>query len=283
MHVQIIDNANHSLASILPIAIEGSAEVKIAVAFVSRRGLETIESAIQTVLGVGGYAEFLVGLDMQTTEPDALQDLYDLSRASSNVSLFCYSKANPTGIYHSKLYLMKTDDDEVTSVVGSSNLTDGGLKKNMEINVVLRGNILDDAISDAYDIYDRLKFHQNKIEPDDEYLMLYKELKSRGQKLQSGASDDAKLRELRAKFNAKGKSLRSPTPTMRDVVGWRKLVYDVLPPGEFTNEQIFAYEQQFQQRFPDNHNIRAKIRQQLQRLRDMQLIEHLGAARWRKL
>ncbi len=33
---------------------------------------------------------------------------------------------------------------------------------------------------------------------------------------------------------------------------------------------------------PNNRNVRAKVRQQLQILRDMGLVEHLGPSRWRK-
>jgi HKD family nuclease len=282
MEVRIVDNVSLNMASVLSAAIEHSNDVRIAVAFVSQTGLGMIWDSMATILQAGAYIEFLVGLDLQTTEPDALQSLFELSRHNTKVSLYCYSKANPTGIYHPKLYLMK-EDNEVTSVVGSSNLTAGGLKKNMEINVVLRANILDEAISQCYDIYDRLKFHENKIEPDEEYLLLYKELRSCGRKLQGGISRDATLRELRTRFNEKTKSLRRPALTSRDIVGWRRLVYDALPLGEFTTGQMYEYEQQFQQQYPGNSKIKEKIRQQLQALRDKGLVEHVARGHWHKI
>ena len=66
-------------------------------------------------------------------------------------------------------------------------------------------------------------------------------------------------------------------------MGWLELVYDALPDGEFTNDLVYASESEFRLRYPDNLNIRAKVRQQLQVLRDMRLIEHVATGRWRKL
>src|SRR5437867_13137936 len=100
MHIQVIDNATQSMASVLPVAIEQSREVKIAVAFVSRSGLDIIEPAIQSTLEAGGYAEFLVGLDMHTTEPEALIRLYELSQKTANLIVYCYAALSPSVIYH---------------------------------------------------------------------------------------------------------------------------------------------------------------------------------------
>src|SRR5438132_11845414 len=123
MEVRIVDNTSRDrdMASILSQAIEFSKDVRIAVAFVSQPGLALLWSSVEAALQRGASLEFLVGLDMRVTEPDALQNLYKLSHANKNVYLFCYSKANPKGIYHPKLYLLKSDDDMVTSVIGSSN------------------------------------------------------------------------------------------------------------------------------------------------------------------
>src|SRR5437016_2470949 len=100
MPIQIIDNATQSLASILPSAIERASEVKIAVAFVSRRGLSTLEPALQMVLDAGGYTEFLIGLDLQNTEPEALKSLYELSLQIANANVYCYFALSPSAIYH---------------------------------------------------------------------------------------------------------------------------------------------------------------------------------------
>ena len=68
--------------------------------------------------------------------------------------------------------------------------------------------------------------------------------------------------------------------------GW---LFDVLNFVNFINQEIFTlrdvyeYAPQLQTKHPDNHNIEAKIRQQLQILRDKGLIEFLGNGIYQKI
>lgn len=50
---------------------------------------------------------------------------------------------------------------------------------------------------------------------------------------------------------------------------------------EFTNDDAYTLEQHLSKLHPDNKNVRRKFRQQLQVLRDLGLVEHLGAGHWR--
>ncbi|MEG1603603.1 MAG: hypothetical protein RR340_08305, partial [Cloacibacillus sp.] len=52
--------------------------------------------------------------------------------------------------------------------------------------------------------------------------------------------------------------------------------------AEFTLAQIYDFEEKLSAIHPENNNIRAKIRQQLQILRDRGLIEFAGRGRYRK-
>ena len=51
----------------------------------------------------------------------------------------------------------------------------------------------------------------------------------------------------------------------------------------FSLEDLYKFEEELSIRHPDNHNITAKIRQQLQFLRDKGFIEFLGEGRYRRL
>ncbi|MCA1553495.1 MAG: hypothetical protein LC737_03865, partial [Chloroflexi bacterium] len=62
----------------------------------------------------------------------------------------------------------------------------------------------------------------------------------------------------------------------------QKLVYDKLPPNEFSTDSLYPHAPEFQRAYPDNKNIDAKIRQVLQQLRDLGLITHRGQGRWLK-
>jgi len=90
------------------------------------------------------------------------------------------------------------------------------------------------------------------------------------------------LRQLLKNFEDKAKSLHHPKPSWNDLVGWVKLVYDHLPEREFITNQVYENEPEFSRFYTENRNIRAKIRQQLQVLRDMGLIKHIGKSRWIK-
>jgi type II restriction enzyme len=66
--------------------------------------------------------------------------------------------------------------------------------------------------------------------------------------------------------------------------GWRLDVLRViqsLGKAEFTTADAYIFERELEQLHPDNRNIKAKIRQQLQELRDRNLLLHVDHNRWR--
>jgi type II restriction enzyme len=50
---------------------------------------------------------------------------------------------------------------------------------------------------------------------------------------------------------------------------------------EFSLDDVYGFEVYLQAKHPENHNVKAKIRQQLQFLRDKGVIEFLGRGRYR--
>lgn len=52
---------------------------------------------------------------------------------------------------------------------------------------------------------------------------------------------------------------------------------------EFSNLDLYALAPHFEKLHPGNHNIREKLRQQLQNLRDLGLLEHVGKGHWRRV
>jgi HKD family nuclease len=277
MLVRVIDNTSHDLVATLTEGIQRSNDIRIASAFVSRKGLALLEKAIEGALQAGAKFDFVIGLDTKITEPGALRYLYDLSQSCSTLKLSCFVSERTTGLYHPKIYLLRVDD-RVTSIIGSSNLTTGGLRRNLEINVLMDGAMSDEAISDAYAKFSELKIRLNKA-PDDEYIELYARAFDEQKKATRASTKSDAVRA----FKEKAKSLPPPKLDRSDLVGWLDLVHQVLPSDVFTNDQVYAHESEFQKLYPNNRNVRAKIRQQLQMLRNMGLIEHIGASQWRKL
>lgn len=279
MEIQLLDNLSNKLVDAVSPVLTESEDARIAVAFVSMQGLELLGPAIQRCLDRRGYMEFLVGLDLSVTDPQALRTLYQWSRDNANVACYCLTELGPSVVYHPKLYVFRTAE-QVSFAVGSSNLTEGGLRQNIEVNVLIRAHADEEIVSDVYAVYNALKFHPKRVEPDEEFVALYEEMCSAQQ---SGpARDGTRLKRLTSRFREKVATLHTPTPRPGDLVGWQRLVFNRLPEGQFRTRDLYQFEEEFQSHYPENRNIRAKIRQVLQQLRDLGLIRHVARETWVK-
>ena len=87
--------------------------------------------------------------------------------------------------------------------------------------------------------------------------------------------------EVRERYQLARKQVEGLTVKQR---GWRLDVLRViqsLGKAEFTTTDAYIFEWELEQLHPDNRNIKAKIRQQLQELRDRNLLLHVDRNRWR--
>ncbi len=278
MQLELIDNVSRKLVTAIVPALERAQDARIAVAFVSKGGVDLIDAALQQCLSRQGLVEFLVGLDFSTTDPQALWRLYELTQKYTNARMYCHVDLGPAVVYHPKLYVLQAEQETVV-IVGSSNLTEGGLERNLEVNVLIRADFGEEIVSDVYVIYNELKFIPKRVEPDREFLELYTQLYE-GRKRRSSKEDQAALRPLITTFQEKLLTLRRPSPTQGDLHGWQRLIYERLPQGEFRTSDIYRFEDELRQFYPENQHIRAKIRQVLQQLRDLGLIEHPARDTW---
>ena len=92
-------------------------------------------------------------------------------------------------------------------------------------------------------------------------------------------ADQGLVRESFRRFNR----LRELPPKSR---GWANLTLRIvrsLHASEFALSDVYGMEQSFATSYPENNNIRAKVRQQLQVLRDLGYIEFRGPGRYRLL
>lgn len=284
MEIRFIDNIKERLIETLKEFLPIAKEIKFAVAFMKYSGYMLIEEFIHECLRKGGNAEFLIGLDFRTTDPKALRVLKELSDSGLPLKIFCFSDPsyNDTPVYHPKLYLLN-DGMNSTIALGSSNLTAGGLKKNVEVNAIITASVKEEIVSDIYGLYSRLKFQQNRFEPDIEYIDSYEEAYKRVQKGNAKLFREKRTSAIVNQLKEKEKKLPKPVPTKTEIFGWMKLVYERLPSGQFRTSDIYSYEEEFQEIYPENRNIHAKIRQQLQFLRDIGLIKNPGRDRWEKI
>lgn len=280
MKISFTDNVRLNLLQVLKLRLSEADEVKFGVAFVRYSGYSLIEDALKHCLENGGKIEFILGLDFRITEPKILRILSELAKSAANLKLFCFSDppTDDTPVYHPKIYLLKEGERVVISI-GSSNLTAGGLKDNVEVNTVIEANIKEYVVSDIYEVYNQLKSQKKIFEPDHPYIEEYEEayeiVRRKGRK----ALNDDRIKKLKERE----KALSKPEPRRGELSGWQKLVYEKLPEGPFRTSDMYIYEREFQERYPKNNFIEEQIRLILQQLRKIGLLKHLDRGKWEKI
>lgn len=281
MQVKFIDNMNVSMQSTLSSVLINAEVANFAIAFVKYSGLQLVEPALDECLDKGGQVEFLVGLDFRTTDAKSLHVLKTKSE-QYNCELYCYSDpVDNTETYHPKLYYFR-ENNKAKAIIGSSNLTKGGLVKNIEINSLFEFDSMDVQSQIVLDIYTQMKFQPKRFSPDSQYIDAYEEASKRALKVNSKVYKDKKLLTLLDGLREKEETLPSPFSSSDHLVGWQKLVYDKIPEIEFNTSDMYVFAEEFQEIYPENQYVSEKIRQVLQQLRDIGLLIHLANGRWKK-
>lgn len=284
MEIILTDNVNKTFLEVLKPHLSQARDLKFGVAFVKYSGFIMIEGGIHECLEQGGKVEFLLGLDFRTTEPKVLRALHHLSTDRTNLKLYCFSdpSTNDTPVYHPKIYLVRGTERFLISI-GSSNLTAGGLQDNIEVNVVFYADERDEVVSDIYGVYNRLKFQKGLFKPDVNYIDGYEEAYKTVQRKSIEALKEKHVRAKIRKLREQESILPKPKPAKNELFGWQKLVYDRLPDGVFKSSDMYSYEDEFREYYPENRHITDKIRQILQQLAKLGLLKHISTIRWQKI
>lgn len=283
MQINFTDNHEKNLLTELSAGISKSKDVKVAVAFLKYSGYDLIKENILECLDNGGKLEFLVGLDFNTTDAKAIKALQEIESGNPMLRCYCFSDAlkNDTPVFHPKLYLLN-NGSQATVIVGSSNLTGGGLKNNIEVNAIIKAHIGHEVISDIYGLYNRIKFRSLLFKPDADYLKNYEKIRQAFKKEYEKYQREPANIELLAELKQKEEALPKIKIDASALYGWQKLVFEHLPSGIFKTSDIYLFEEEFRKHYPENVNIQAKIRQILQQLRDFGLIKYHKRETWEK-
>jgi HKD family nuclease len=106
---------------------------RTAVAWARRTGVEQIFQAMQRFRESGGRIEIIVGIDLKGTSVQALRLL---QQVTDSVRIFQNANRRYRPTYHPKVYIF-SGPAMATAILGSSNLTRGGLYVNYEQNIRL--------------------------------------------------------------------------------------------------------------------------------------------------
>lgn len=126
------------LGDMLKIALKQPPETswqsfQAAVAFVKRSGVQHIETELRGFVEHGGYVRFIVGIDQHGTSLEGLSSL--LAILSNKGELWINHDSDNYVTFHPKLYLFEKETSALL-IVGSGNLTQGGLYTNDEASLV---------------------------------------------------------------------------------------------------------------------------------------------------
>jgi len=175
--VQIVSNTNYPIGKIINQELQNSLETQIAVAFLKRSGIKTIEESLMMSLEKGGKFELIVGLDFKTTDPNAMKFFIDLRKQYKEAHFYCFGDKGDNKndiVFHPKIYLFR-NSKETVSIVGSTNLTQGGLMTNFEVNTIFNEK-QPIYYSQLQAIYNSVKYTDSLFTPDEEYLCQYSDV-----------------------------------------------------------------------------------------------------------
>jgi len=279
VEIKVIDNSKLKLVDELNRSIASSFQLRFAVAFAKISGFSLIKESLQEFFKKSGRAIFLLGLDFSSTDPQVLRDLYDFQEKSNLFELLCYKgNLQETTSYHPKIYLFNGNENQNIAYIGSSNLTRGGLVSNIEANIMISSLGETEVFSDLSDTFLRLRLDKNRIKPNSRFIDKYEEL----YKLHRKGKNIKQQRQYQELIEIENELPRSRL-IVSDLSGWMKLVYESLPDSSFTTSDIYQFEEKFRNIYPENRNIKAKIRQQLQYLRDYGLLVNPSRNYWKKV
>jgi HKD family nuclease len=120
------------LKSALSDEMENYSSFQAAVAFVKRSGVQHIQDELRAFIGRGGFVRMALGVDYQGTSFEGLSDL--LTTVGGEGDVFINHDEGWYVSFHPKLYLFE-GEDSASLIVGSGNLTEGGLYTNDEASL----------------------------------------------------------------------------------------------------------------------------------------------------
>ena len=219
MSIQILSNLNYPVGNIISQELQNADSASIAVAFLKYSGLKVIEQSLNHCLRNNGKIEIIAGLDFKTTDPQSIYYLISLQKQTQNFKFYCYGDRNENKtdvVFHPKIYLFEKGR-ETTGIVGSTNLTRGGLLTNFEANVVIKEN-KPIYFSQLEAIYNSVKFTDSVFAPDEEYLAGYSDVYKAFLQNEKKAAEDKGIREVVNQIRMREGFLPGTVPSIKSLI-----------------------------------------------------------------
>lgn len=217
--IQILSNLNFPIGKVINQELLNSKNTQIAVAFLKHSGIKVIENSLKYSLDNGGKFEIIAGLDFKTTDPKSMLYFINLKKQYPNLKFFCYGDKNKNKtdiVFHPKIYLFQ-NEKETTSIIGSTNLTGGGLTSNFEVNTIFNEK-KPLYFSQLQAIYNSIKFTDSLFTPDEDYLSGYTDVFSAFEKSEEKALKDKGVAKVIKEIETKAENLPGTIPSIKSMV-----------------------------------------------------------------
>jgi DpnI-like restriction endonuclease/phospholipase D-like protein len=210
--------------------------------------------------------------------------LGDFASNASDLNALCALAERSGGIFslsslHAKVYVV----DKKSALITSANATFSGMYRNRECGVEIKNraviNTLHGLIESGFGSSPRPQLWSR----DD-----LEELRKPVEALRAALSRVTTLREAAIEAPPRVRlQRRQLTRLVESFSGWLQLTMEGIsriPSDTFTMNEVFAACAPLAAfRFPENRHVREKLRQQMQRLRDLGLVLFLGGGRYERL
>ena len=217
--IQLLSNLNYPIGNIVNQELRAADKVQIAVAFMKYSAIEVIQESMSECLKNGGSVEIITGLDFKTTDPKSIHHFVKLDRQYPAVKFYCFGdkRQNKTEIvFHPKMYLFEAEK-ETTGIVGSTNLTKGGLTSNFEVNTIFK-ETKPHYFAQLQAIYNSVKFTDSVFSPDEDYLAGYSDVYGAFLKNEGQAAKDKGLQKIMADMQDKEEELPGTVPPINRMI-----------------------------------------------------------------
>jgi HKD family nuclease len=219
MSIQILSNLNYPIGNIINQELQNAQSVRIAIAFLKYSGIKVIEKSLDQCLKNNGSVEIIAGLDFKTTDPQSMHYLIQLQKTTPNLKFYCYGDKDVNKnniVFHPKIYLFQ-GKRETTGIVGSTNLTGGGLMTNFEANVIFKES-KPLYFSQLEAIYNSVKFTDSVFSPDEEYLAGYSDVYKAFLQNEQSASQDKGVQDVIKHIQRREQFLPGTVPSIKSLI-----------------------------------------------------------------
>ena len=219
MSIQILSNLNYPIGNIINQELQNAQSARIAIAFLKYSGIRVIEKSLDQCLKNNGSVEIIAGLDFKTTDPQSMHYLIKLQKTTPNLKFYCYGDRNVNKndiVFHPKIYLFQ-GKRETTGIVGSTNLTGGGLMTNFEANVIFK-ETKPLYFSQLEAIYNSVKFTDSVFSPDEEYLIGYSDVYKAFLQNEEKATKDKGVQETVNQIRRREEFLPGTVPSIKSLI-----------------------------------------------------------------